>query len=280
MTADLHKLSAGRKDYYLREVAKNREEYLSGHGEAPGECHGGSAATLGLEGTCSAEAFERLFEWRDPQTGAQLGRAPRADAMPAWDLVFRPVKDVSILYALGDPATGRAAMAAHQAGVRAAVAYLDAQVGTRRGRHGAEHMQGRGLLAVGFTHRTSRAGDPLLHTHLIVTNRTRGPDGVWRTLDSRDLLNHRATADTMYRAAYQAELTRTLGVRWEEPDRWGNRAMQGMPEELRRAFSKRHEQITAELERQEASGKHRTARLVQTVVHATRSLNDTETTET
>jgi len=32
-----------------------------------------------------------------------------------------------------------------------------------------------------------------------------------------------------------------------------------MPEELRRGFSKRHEQITAELERQEVNGKHRTA---------------------
>src|SRR6266516_2896506 len=231
MTADLHKLSAGRKDYYLREVAKNREEYLSGHGEAPGEFHGGSAATLGLEGTCSAEAFERLFEWRDPQTGAQLGRAPRADAMPAWDLVFRPVKDVSILYALGDPATGRAAMAAHQAGVRAAVAYLDGQVGTRRGRHGAEHVQGRGLLAVGFT------------------NRTIGPDRVWRTLDSRDLLNHRMAADATYRAAYQAALTRELGVRWGSADRWGNRPIEGITTELVQAFSKRHEQIAAELER-------------------------------
>ncbi len=280
MAADLHKLAAGREHYYTREIAHNREEYLSGHGESPGEYHGGSAHALGLDGECSAEAFKRLFAWQDPKTGEQLGRAPRQDAMPAWDLVLRPHKDVSVLYALGDEATGRQVAEAHQAGVRAAVAYLDSQVGTRTGRHGAEHVQGEGLLAVGFTHRTSRAGDPLLHTHLIVTNRTRGPDGVWRTLDSRDLLNHRATADTMYRAAYQAELTRTLGVRWEEPDRWGNRAMQGMPEELRRAFSKRHEQITAELERQEASGKHRTARLVQTVVHATRPPKSHETPET
>jgi hypothetical protein len=84
----------------------------------------------------------------------------------------------------------------------------------------------------------------------------------------------------MYRAAYQHELTRTLGVRWEEPDRWGNRAITGMPEELRRGFSKRHEQIAAELGRQEAQGKHRTARLVQTVVHATRPPKSHETPET
>jgi TrwC relaxase len=141
-------------------------------------------------------------------------------------------------------------------------------------------VQGEGLLAVGFTHRTSRAGDPLLHTHLIITNRIQGPDGLWRTLDSRDLLAHRATADAMYRAAYQAELTRTLGVRWQEPDRWGNRAIQGMPEELRCGFSKRHEQIAAELQRQEAQGKHRTAKLVQMVVHATRPPKSRETPET
>jgi conjugative relaxase-like TrwC/TraI family protein len=280
VAADLHKLAAGREGYYTREIAKNREEYLSGHGESPGVFHGGSARALGLSGECSAEAFKRLFAWQDPRTGEQLGRAPRQDAMPGWDLVFRPHKDVSILYALGDEATSRKVAEAHQAGVRAAVAYLDAQVGTRTGRHGAEHVQGEGLLAVGFTHRTSRAGDPLLHTHLIITNRTQGPDGKWRTLDSRDLLNHRATADAMYRAAYQQELTRNLGVRWGEPDRWGNRAIQGMPEELRRVFSKRHEQISAELQRQEANGKHRTAKLVQQVVHATRPPKSHETPET
>jgi conjugative relaxase-like TrwC/TraI family protein len=280
LVADLHKLAVGREDYYTREIARNREEYLSGHGESPGIFHGGSARALGLDGECSPEAFKRLFSWQDPRTGEQLGRAPRQDAMPAWDLVLRPHKDVSILYALGDEATGRKVSEAHHAGVRAAVAYLDSQVGTRTGRRGAEHVLGSGLLAVGFTHRTSRAGDPLLHTHMIITNRTQGPDGAWRTLDSRDLLAHRATADAMYQAAYQQELTRTLGVKWEAPDRWGNRAIEGMPEELRRGFSKRHEQITAELERQEAQGKHRTAKLVQKVVHATRPAKSHETPET
>jgi conjugative relaxase-like TrwC/TraI family protein len=281
VVADLHKLAVGREGYYTREIARNREEYLSGHGESPGVFHGGSARALGLDGECSPEAFKRLFSWQDPRTGEQLGRAPRADAMPAWDLVFRPHKDVSILYGLGDARTSREVAAAHQAGVRAAVAYLDGHAGTRTGRHGTEHVLGDGLLAVGFTHRTSRAGDPLLHTHLIITNRTQGPDGGWRTLDSRDLLAHRATADAMYRAAYQQELTRSLGVCWEAPDRWGNRAIQGMPEELRRSFSKRHQQISAELERQEAEeGKRRTPRQVQKVVHETRPPKSHQTPET
>jgi DNA-binding HxlR family transcriptional regulator len=78
------------------------------------------------------------------------------------------------LHGLGDPATGRAVLAAHHAGVREAVAYLDGHLGTRRGHGGVQHVSGRGLLAVGFDHRTSREGDPLLHPHLVVANRTQG----------------------------------------------------------------------------------------------------------
>ena len=76
MVADLHKLAAGREDYYTREIARNREEYLSGKGESPGQFHGGSARALGLNGECSPAAFKRLFAWQDPRTGEQLGRAP------------------------------------------------------------------------------------------------------------------------------------------------------------------------------------------------------------
>ena len=281
MTADLRKLSTGRADYYVREVARDHEEYLSGHGESPGQYLGKGSAALGKHGVCSEEEFRRLFAWQHPDTGQQLGRAPRSDAMPAWDLVLRPVKDVAILYGLGDQHTSRAARHAHDVGVREAVAYLDGQVGTRRGRGGAEHVCGAGLVVVGFTHRVSRAGDPLPHDHLIIINRTQGPDGVWRTLDSRDLLAHRLAADAVYRAAYQRELSRTLGIEWGEPDRWGNRPIVGMPQELVKRFSKRHEQITAELERlAREEGKQRTGKLVQYVAHATRQPKTQETPET
>jgi hypothetical protein len=115
----------------------------------------------------------------------------------------------------------------------------------------------------------------------VIVNRTLGPDGQWRTLDSRDLLAHRQTADAIYRTAYQTELTRTLGIRWGEPDRWGNRAIVGMPTELVRAFSKRHQQITAELERLEREdGKPPTGKLIQYVAHATRPPKTHDTPET
>jgi hypothetical protein len=115
----------------------------------------------------------------------------------------------------------------------------------------------------------------------VIVNRTQGPDDQWRTLDSRDLLAHRQAADAIYRAAYQTELTRTLGIRWAEPDRWGNRAIVGMPPELVKAFSKRHQQISAELERLEREeGKPRTGKLIQYVAHATRPAKTHDTPET
>jgi conjugative relaxase-like TrwC/TraI family protein len=167
-------------------------------------------------------------------------------------------------------------LAAHHAGLAGAVAYLDGHLGARRGHGGAEQVGGNGVLAVGFDHRTSRAGDPLLHTHLVVANRVQGPDGRWTALVGRDLYRHRRAADAIYRAAYQRALTRSLDVAWTRADRHGNRELVGVPAKLVRAFSKRAEQVTAEVDRLEASGRARTPRLVKWAVHATRKAKQQE----
>jgi len=206
--ADIAKLSVGREEYYTRELATDHEAYLSGHGESPGRWYGAGATSLGLQSEASPAGFQRMFEGRHPDRGELLGRPHGSNAVPAFDVVLRPTKSVSILYGLGNPATGRAVLDAHHAGVREAVAYLDGHLGARRGHGGVQHVQGRGLLAVGFDHRTSREGDPLLHTHLVVANRVQGPDGRWTALDGRDLYRHRLATDAIYRASYQLELAR------------------------------------------------------------------------
>jgi conjugative relaxase-like TrwC/TraI family protein len=177
---------------------------------------------------------------------------------------------VSILYGLGDPATGRAVLQAHHAGLAEAAGYLDELLGARRGHGGVQHVFGQGLLAVGYDHRTSREGDPLLHTHLVIANRIQGPDGRWTALDGRDLYRHRLAADAIYRATYQRELVRSLGVKWTAADAYGNRELPGMPQELVRSFSTRTGQIDAELDRLAADGRERTPRLVKWAVQATR----------
>jgi conjugative relaxase-like TrwC/TraI family protein len=280
VVADVAKLSVGREAYYTRELATDHEQYLSGHGESPGRWYGAGASGLGLQGEASPAGFQAMFEGRDPTTGELLGRPHGRKAVPAFDVVLRPTKSVSILYGVGDPATGRAVLAAHHAGLAEAVAYLDGHLGARRGHGGVQHVSGQGLLAVGFDHRTSREGDPLLHTHLVVANRVRGPDGRWTALDGRDLYRHRLAADAIYRATYQRELVRTLGVEWTPADAYGNRELQGLPEDLVRLFSKRADQIDLEVERLEASGRERTPRLVKWAVHATRKPKDHEAADT
>jgi conjugative relaxase-like TrwC/TraI family protein len=280
VVVDVAKLTPGREDYYLRKLADDREEYLSGHGESPGRWYGRGAASLGLEGQASKEGFRRLIQGRHPETGELLGREHGRHAVTGFDLVLRPSKSVSILYGLGDAATGRAVLDAHHVGLAEATAYLDGQLGARRGHGGAEHVGGDGLLAVGFDHRTSREGDPLVHTHLVVANRVQGPDGRWTALDGRDVYRHRRAADAVYRAVVQRELTRSLGVAWTDADRHGNREIKGIPKELVRAFSKRAEQVNAEVERLEHTGRLRTPRLVKWAVHATRKPKEHETPET
>jgi conjugative relaxase-like TrwC/TraI family protein len=276
VVADIAKLSVGREAYYTRELATDHQQYLSGHGESPGRWYGAAATTLGLQGEASPAGFQAMFEGRDPTTGELLGRPHGRNGVPAFDVVLRPTKSVSVLYGLGDAATGRAVLAAHHAGLAEAVVYLDEYLGARRGHGGHEHVSGQGLLAVGFDHRTSREGDPLLHTHLVIANRIQGPDGRWTALDGRDLYRHRLAADAIYRASYQRQLTRTLGVEWTAADAHGNRELQGVPEELLRAFSKRTDQIDLEVERREASGRERTPRLVKWAVHATRKPKEYE----
>jgi conjugative relaxase-like TrwC/TraI family protein len=280
VVADIAKLTVGREEYYTRELATDHEAYLSGHGESPGRWYGAGATTLRLQGEASRAGFQAMFEGRDPTTGELLGRPHGRNAVPAFDMVLRPTKSVSILYGLGDPATGRAVLQAHHAGLVEAVGYLDGHLGARRGHGGVQHVSGQGMLAVGFDHRTSREGDPLLHTHLVVANRVQGPDGRWTALDGRDLYRHRLAADAIYRATYQRELVRTLEVEWTPADRHGNRELVGMPEELVRGFSKRTGQIDAELDRLTEDGRERTPRLVKWTVQATRKAKQHEAPDT
>jgi conjugative relaxase-like TrwC/TraI family protein len=278
VVADIAKLSVGREAYYTRELATDHQQYLSCHGESPGRWYGAGATSLGLQGEASPAGFQWMFEGRHPDTGELLGRPHGRNAVPAFDVVLRPTKSVSILYGLGDPVTGRAVLEAHHGGVREATAYLDE--GARRGHGGVQHVSGQGVLAVGFDHRTSREGDPLLHTHLVIANRVQGPDGRWTALDGRDLYRHRLAADAIYRATYQRELIRTLGVEWTAADSHGNRELQEMPEELVRSFSKRTSQIDAELDRLAADGRERTPLLIKWTVQATRKRKQHEAPDT
>jgi conjugative relaxase-like TrwC/TraI family protein len=183
----------------------------------------------------------------------------RVDARRAgYDLTFSAPKSVSLLAAFGGRTVTGAVVAAHAAAVEEAVGWLERTTATAaRGHHGdgrrADRVETSGFVAAAFEHGTSRAGDPQVHTHVVVANVLRGVDGRWSAVDSRALFRHGKTAGYLYQAALRAQLTERLGVEWE-PVRRGVAEILGVPSVVRRAFAKRSQQVRAALRAAGATG--------------------------
>ncbi|MFI5614667.1 MobF family relaxase [Amycolatopsis sp. NPDC051903] len=178
----------------------------------------------------------------------ELGKARQPVA--GVDLVFSPVKSVSVLWALGGPQVRQVVEQVHEAAWRQALAYGEREAGyTRVGKNGVAQIDTHGFVATAFVHRDSRAGDPDLHTHVAVANRVLGVDGRWRTLDSKQLHRVAVSMSEVYNAAVEHGLTERLGVDWVEVAKAGGkravREIDGVPVELIRGFSRRRTQVEA-----------------------------------
>src|SRR4051795_8970643 len=105
----------------------------------------------------------------------RAGEAARQrQAVAGYDLVFTPVKSVSLLWALGEQPVRRAVEDAHHAAVADVLAWLEVHGAfTRVGAGGRFQVDTHGLIAAGFDHFESRAGDPDLHTHVTIANKVR-----------------------------------------------------------------------------------------------------------
>jgi conjugative relaxase-like TrwC/TraI family protein len=241
------KVRLSGEGYYLAAVADGIDEYYRGVGEAPGRWTGDAAAGLGLEGAVEPEQLRAVWEGQHPKTGEGLGRF-RGRQVAGYDLTFRAPKSVSLLAGLGDPETARAVTAAHEAAVDAAFGYIERHAArSRTGTAGVNQIEVDGLVASAFRHRTSRAGDPHLHTHALVANMGQGADGVWRTLDGRWLYLHAKTAGYLYEAHLRHELTQRLGVEWE-PVKNGIADVAGIDRSVLEHFSERRRQIEEHLD--------------------------------
>ena len=142
---------------------------------------------------------------------------PRTQTVAGYDLTFSPVKSVSTLWAVADPAVAAVIERAHQAAVRDALAFIEKHaLFTRTGPQGIRQVNVRGLVATAFTHRDSRAGDPDLHTHVAVANKVQTLDGRWLSIDGRVLFKANVAASETYNTALEQHLRDTLGVRFAE----------------------------------------------------------------
>jgi conjugative relaxase-like TrwC/TraI family protein len=87
VTVSVKPLKVGQEAYWLDQLARNHEEYYSGHGEAPGRWVGTLAEQTGYTGEATAEEVRAMFRGHDPTTGEQrvapLWRADPRSKLPA-----------------------------------------------------------------------------------------------------------------------------------------------------------------------------------------------------
>lgn len=213
------------------------------------------AAAAGLD---PVEVF-RDEEDRDRFTDALPFADARVDVRRAGlDLTFSAPKSVSVLFGIGDERVAQQVREAHRSAVEQTIGYLEELCArAARGHHTPgqpyQRIATHGWAAVAFEHRTSRANDPQLHTHVVVPNLVCGVDGRWSAWDTSEAYRQASTGGYLYQAVLRGELTRRLGVSWG-PVRRGVAEIDGVPAGLRHEFSTRRREIEEHLAAHGQSG--------------------------
>src|SRR5699024_11141442 len=145
---------------------------------------------------------------------------------------------------------------AHHAAVADMVAFIEREVAaTRVGATGPDgavaQVDVTGVVATAFDHYDSRAGDPHLHTHVVISNKVQtAQDGKWRSLDRRPMHAAPVATEVLPGAVFPDHRTRASGLGWEQRDMGRDRnpawAIIAVPEKLVAESSTRSRHIEAE----------------------------------
>jgi conjugative relaxase-like TrwC/TraI family protein len=281
MTMSIRRMTLGAGYAYLMSSVARADEargvsglsaYYAATGTPPGRFLGAGLAGLGVGvGITPGSPVSEEQLWRmlgmlqDPLTGQPLGRPPKPDraalvrpaghvrkvakTVAGFDLTFSAPKSVSVAWALADEATRERIHAAHRAAIEDVIAYAERRIfATRTGAGGVVSQDVRGVIAAAFDHWDSRAGDPQLHTHVVVLNRVQAvSDGGWRTLDSKALFRSTVGLSELYNAVLADRLTADLGWAWKPRRRTRSAApaweVARVPDTLMDEFSQRAHQI-------------------------------------
>ncbi|OEZ51828.1 MobF family relaxase [Duganella sp. HH105] len=217
--------------------------YTGDHG--PSAWWGAGAASLGLVGAVEPGQFAALLDGRLP-SGDSLHHAA-SGRRGGTDATFSAPKSVSLQALVGGD---RRIVEAHRLAVERALSYAETLVACRVTEDGITRSERTGNLVVArFNHDLSRACDPQLHTHCVMINATRRPDGQWRAVDNQAIYRNKMLLGALYRAELARELQALgYGVRVTHLD--GRFELAHISERQVRAFSQRSAAIEAYLKTQ------------------------------
>ena len=237
------------KEYFEEHLCVG--DYYDEGQRVTGQWFGSGAERLGLSGKVGSEAFLRLCENLHPASGDTL--TPRLNTMRMdkaggnatnrrifYDFTFSPPKSVSVAALAG---ADNRILEAHAQAVRSAMREFEAFATTRVrvGKADCDRSTGNFVAAM-FTHDTSRALDPHLHTHCVVFNATfDAVENRWKALQNYELLRARKFAENVY----YHELARNLrGFGYEIRNlARGDFQIEGISEAVCERFSKRDAEI-------------------------------------
>ncbi|HSS10050.1 MAG TPA: MobF family relaxase, partial [Acidimicrobiales bacterium] len=205
---------------------------------------------LGAVGVVEADWLRALIDARDPSSGTGLFPPHRRDrTVQAIDVTLSPPKSVSLVWAFASPETSSVVSIAHVEAVTAALEFLQERAAVTRQQTAGVRRQvpTSGFAVATFVHRTSREGDPQLHTHCVIPNLVHRPDGSYVAIDAAGLYRWAKAAGSIYQEELRRRLTEQLGVAWG-PDRNGTREMVGFTEAQLDKYSKRTGQIEQHLD--------------------------------
>ncbi|SEA59628.1 conjugative relaxase domain-containing protein, TrwC/TraI family [Bowdeniella nasicola] len=180
-------------------------------------------------------------------------------AVAGFDFTFSIPKSASVLWAVADAGVQALIGEAHHRAIAEVVAFMEREVAATRtgataGDGAVAQVDVTGLIATAFDHFDSRAGDPHLHTHVVISNKAKTTfDGKWRSLDGRPMHAAVVALSELHEAVFADHMTRTFGVSWEARDMGRDHnpawAITGVPEELVAEFSTRARHIDIETDR-------------------------------
>ena len=215
-----------------------------------GQWIGTGAEQLGLSGKVRADDFLRLCENQHPVTGETLTQRLNTvrtengketmNRRVFYDFTFSPPKSVSVVALAG---ADERIIAAHDQAVWSAMRELEAFAATRVRVGGGHGDRATGNFAAAlFTHDTSRALDPHLHTHCVIFNVTFDPmEQRWKALQNYELLRARKFAENVYYHELARQL-RGYGYQIRNQAR-GDFQIEGIPVEICDRFSKRDAEV-------------------------------------
>ena len=93
---------------------------------------------------------------------------PTATTIAGVDFTVSPAKSFSASWALAPLLTSEKLDDVHHRAIAKVVRYIETQAFTRIGPGGIRNVEANGLVIAAFDHRSTRAGDPDLHTHLVI----------------------------------------------------------------------------------------------------------------